>query len=348
MRVEKKGAGDAVITVESFDDLWRLSLLVKPGYLVAGRTSRQLKLRDEGGEVRGKRRLSLKLAVRVEKVEFQPFTESMRFLGRVEGVEEGMEWAVQRGEHHALSVGVGDQVEIRKDGEFDALEEKLLREGGKGVAQGPLALLVSLDMSSASLAVLWSYGVERLLSISSQREEEDAHLDEFFSDVESAMAAELQKRDIRDIIISGPGVVLAEFKKHIDRKGRFSGKKLNFKYITSSYGGDEGLELLLSSPDLKEYAQSIRLLRERELIQGIFEGLSSGHGVAVGLEEVEKSAEEGRVKVVLISSRLLYDPPAGLMEIIQKVKESGGDVELLSEEGGRELVGLGGIAALLW
>jgi len=185
MRVEKKGAGDAVITVESFDDLWRLSLLVKPGYLVAGRTSRQLKLRDEGGEVRGKRRLSLKLAVRVEKVEFQPFTESMRFLGRVEGVEEGMEWAVQRGEHHALSVGVGDQVEIRKDGEFDALEEKLLREGGKGVAQGPLALLVSLDMSSASLAVLWSYGVERLLSISSQREEEDAHLDEFFSDVES-------------------------------------------------------------------------------------------------------------------------------------------------------------------
>jgi len=96
------------------------------------------------------------------------------------------------------------------------------------------------------------------------------------------MAAELQKRDIRDIIISGPGVVLAEFKKHIDRKGRFSGKKLNFKYITSSYGGDEGLELLLSSPDLKEYAQSIRLLRERELIQGIFERLSSGHGVAVG------------------------------------------------------------------
>jgi len=63
---------------------------------------------------------------------------------------------------------------------------------------------------------------------------------------------------------------------------------------------------------------------------------------------VEKSAEEGRVKVVLISSRLLYDPPAGLMEIIQKVKERGGDVELLSEEGGRELVGLGGIAALLW
>jgi len=36
------------------------------------------------------------------------------------------------------------------------------------------------------------------------------------------------------------------------------------------------------------------------------------------------------------------------MEIIQKVKERGGDVELLSEEGGRELVGLGGIAALLW
>jgi len=344
LKVEERGEGDVSVKVESFDDLWKLSFFVKPAYVLIGRTSRQLKLRDEGGDVRGKRRLSMTMAIEVEKVEFQPFTESMRFLGKVVAVEEGMEWVVQRGEHHAISVGVGDEVEVKKQGRFDAIERKLLEKE----SSGPLALVVSLDMSDASLAVLWGYGVERLLSIRSKREEEDAHLDEFFSEVEEALGKEILRREVKDVLISGPSVVLSEFKKHLERKGRFSGKKLNINFAPSSYGGDEGLELLLDNPDLRKYADSIRLLKEKKMVQEVFERLSLGEGVAVGVDEVEKASQEGRVKTLLIVASLLYEPPEDLMEIVDGVKKSGGQIELISEEGGRELKGLGGLAAILW
>ncbi|MGC8635939.1 MAG: hypothetical protein ACP5T5_02775 [Thermoprotei archaeon] len=342
MKSEEKGEGDVVIRVESFDDLWKLSFVVKPGYVLVGKTTRQLKLRDEGGDVRDKRRVSLSLAIEVERVEFQPFTDSMRFLGRIVGIERGMEWVAQKGEHQSISVGVGDEVEIRKDGPFDPLERKLMSANESTEAN---ALILSIDMSSAALAALWTYGLEKITELRAKREEEDAHLDEFFSEVGSILLSELQKRKLNEVIVTGPSVVLDEFKRSVESRGPF--KSVRFNHLVSSYGGEEGLELLRDNPEFGAYSSKLRVAKERELIKEVFDRLSQGKGVAVGVEAVAESAKQGMVEVLLLSTKLLKDPPEKLMDIVEDVERDGGTVEIISEEGGAELQGLGGIAAIL-
>ena len=342
LKVQERGEGDAVIRVENFDDLWRLSLLVKQGYVLMGRTSRQLKLRSEDGDVRDKRRVSLDLAIQVERVEFQPFTESMRFLGKIVGVEKGMEWVAQKGEHQSISVGIGDEVEIRKQGAFDPIERKLMKERGTSSAN---ALVLSLDMNSAAIAVLWTYGLEKVTALRAKREEENAHLEEFLSEIRSILISELQKRKIGYVVVTGPSVVLDEFKRSVENYGPL--KSVSFYHLVSSYGGEEGLELLKDNPDFREYSSKLRLARERELIKEVFDRLSQGKGVAVGMEAVAESAEQGRVEVVLLSAKLLKNPPEALMQAIDEVERTGGALEIVSDEGGAELQGLGGIAAIL-
>ncbi|WP_449463597.1 hypothetical protein PQ610_03510 [Tardisphaera miroshnichenkoae] len=340
--MEERGEGDAVIKVESFDDLWRLSLVVKPGYVLVGRTTRQLKLRDEGGDVRDKRRISLSLAIEVERVEFQPFTDSMRFLGKIVGVEKGMEWAAQRGEHQSISVGVGDELEIRKDGAFDPVERKLMSGRASSEAN---ALVLSIDMSSAALAVLWTYGLEKITELRAKREEEDAHLEEFFSEVGSVLLSELQKRKLNEVIVTGPSVVLDEFKRSVEVRGPF--KSVRFNHLVSSYGGEEGLELLRDNPEFSTYSSKLRVAKERELIKEVFDRLSQGKGVVVGVEAVAESSKQGMVEVLLLSAKLLKNPPENLMQVVEDVERNGGTVEIISEEGGTELQGLGGAAAIL-
>jgi len=347
LKIEPLSEERVRLVVEDFDDLWRLSFFVKPGDLITARTDRQVKLRDEGGDVRGRKRILLGMTVRVEKVEFQPFGRFMRFLGRIERVEEGMEWAAQRGDHHAISVGVGDAVEVQKSSPLDELQLRLLRAKRSAQGAGKLAMILSIDMNSAALGELWSYGLEKIATVSSKREEDDAKLQDFFREVERLLSFELSKRNSELLFLIGPEIVLDEFRKHAERSGIFSGKKIEVKEVHSSYGGEEGLALFLTDEVLQHEAVDLRLAYERRLIGELFRRLSEGKGFAAGMQETATAAQEGRVEVLLISSSMLENPPSDLVELVGSVQEKGGQVELLSEEGGRELKALGGVVALL-
>ena len=72
------------VYIESEEDLWTLKILLRPGDLVEGLTTRDVAGRL-GGE---KERRPMIVKLRVENVEFQPFTGKLRIFGVVvEGPE---------------------------------------------------------------------------------------------------------------------------------------------------------------------------------------------------------------------------------------------------------------------
>lgn len=97
MRIEEAvyEKGYIRLSIESEDDLWVLSMFLEEDDIVSMRT-----LRDVSIEGSGKKRLPMTLAIRVKRVEFQPFSGRLRVGGViVEGPEEyGL-----RGSHHTFS-----------------------------------------------------------------------------------------------------------------------------------------------------------------------------------------------------------------------------------------------------
>jgi protein pelota len=95
-------------------------------------------------------------------------------------------------------------------------------------------------------------------------------------------------------------------------------------------------------------------VRDTRLIDDLLGRLASKPGlVAYGREEVEKALERGAVESLLISERLFKETNAEqrmlLEKMCQKAEGYGGQVFFIGgeHEKGRQLVGLGGIAALL-
>jgi len=65
--------GYVKVRVEYDDDLWVLSMVIAPG--ASALTTRDVRLGQK------KRRVPMKLAIRVKKLEFQPFTDRLRIHG---------------------------------------------------------------------------------------------------------------------------------------------------------------------------------------------------------------------------------------------------------------------------
>src|SRR5207245_2553667 len=148
--------GEIKLRVENADDLWHLHNLVLPGDLVRASTYRREevktdKVRPERGE-----KVRVTLMIRVEGVEFQPFSDRLRLTGViVEGPQD-------LGRHHTLNVAVDDVLSVIKTWrphELRRIDEAV------AAAQKPLVAFLSLDDEEALVAQLRQYGVHELATI---------------------------------------------------------------------------------------------------------------------------------------------------------------------------------------
>jgi len=126
---------------------------------------------------------------------------------------------------------------------------------------------------------------------------EDA-LNEFFSKVaELASKVFLQEKNLKGVIIGGPGPLKEQFYKGNYLHYEIQNKVLGVK--DTSYTDEAGLEELVHrSEDLmKESA----LVKEREILKQFFTELQKDEKITYGLKETEKALEMGAVDTLLIS-----------------------------------------------
>ena len=107
-----------------------------------------------------------------------------------------------------------------------------------------------------------------------------------------------EQKDLKGVIIGGPGPLKDKFKEGEYLDYQLRDKILGF--VDTSYTGIQGLEELIQRGE--SLIQEASAVRERKIMETFLEHLKKDDGLSVyGLEEVKHALEYGAVKTLLIS-----------------------------------------------
>ncbi|MEI6797327.1 MAG: mRNA surveillance protein pelota [Methanomassiliicoccales archaeon] len=330
--------GEIKVHIDVPDDLWHLYNLILPGDLIIASTYRREeakadKIRNERGE---KKRVTL--GIRVEKLEFHEFENRLRILGII---EEGPQ---DVGAHHTINMEVGEQLSIIKT-HWRPSDLERARHAVEDSLR-PSVVLVAIEQDEATVAVLRQYGIKLVACIAGPtggkmyEHKEDG---DFYGDVIDKVK-QIGEVGV-PVVILGPGFA----KEHLLEQGRLREPELfkkAFSYHTGQ-AGMTGIHELMKRGLGGEVLKDSRVAEEVNLVEKVLEEISKDGPVTYGPAHVSKPPQSGAVEMLLVSERLVREKD--IEDIMKDVDSGRGRITVVSEhhEGGRMLLSLGGMAALL-
>jgi len=334
------------LQVFSLDDLWALYNVIVPGDCVYARTTREVKAEGVGRP--SSRRVPVFMGLRVERVQFDRGISKLRLLGTV---IEAPEEVHAKGSHHTISVGIEDQMTIVKDRWAKHHLDRLERSKA---THAPL-IIVALDSEECCVALVRSFGVEMRAELrpampgKMDAEAREGAVKRYFADV----AKSLQTSGRWPILIVGPGFVKENLAKYLRSSSpEVAGRIASVASVSN--GGVAGVYEAIRSGIVSRAMRDSRAAEEVSLVEGVLKRLGAGTGdVAYGIAEVEEDTLAGAVDKLLICDGLLRESPEDLRKRVEEImragESKGGKLTIVSSEheGGRQLMSLGGIAAIL-
>ncbi len=327
----------------SEEDLWTLALIIRKGDRV-----RTVVLRDVSGkDAKTKERRPIEVLLRVDSVEFQPFTGSLRVFGVI---EEGPDRFGVKGRHQSAYLGLGHPVIIERDEGFDEQVLRRLRESGP---RGR-AIIAAVDYDEYALAVMTSLGLRYVESRSIfLGPKDDPGREERLRSLVDEIASEIVKQaselGASVAVIVGPGTI----KEDVAAKVRSMAPSLKALLDSASSGGEAGVEEALRRDSVIEALRDLASARAQELMGELMRRVSQGDArVAYTPREVLKAARLGAVEALIVVDSLLYaDSEEGAMarEAVEEAERKRGEVVIITEASPSALTlwSLGGVAALL-
>jgi protein pelota len=344
-----KKRGSVEVEVEDSDDLWHLYNLIDRGDTVCGNTLREVKVYRGGEDERGGRR-RVYLCIKVDDLGFQTFTERLRIKGQILTGPDDMNI---QGLYHSFSVGTRDRISIVKEHWLSFHKERLERALSK---ERPKAVIVTIDEQNASVFMLRDYVMQELLTIESNipgkyvdSGDRSAIKTKFISSVGEEIGRVLE-REKSDVIVAGPGFTKGDLARYLKDKL----KGVNIIEETTSSTGSPGVREVMNRGALSKIMKNSTIMRDSHLVDELLSRLASKPSlVAYGKDEVALAVERGAVDSILVSERLFKEiTPEQRKEvesICKKVEGYGGKVFFIGgeHEKGRQLIGLGSVAAFL-
>jgi len=330
------------LQLETSEDLYFASLLIDEGDVVTAWTFRQLKVQREIGAERGDR-VRVKLSVRVKKVEFQRFSDTLRVLGII---IDAPEWLEAKGSHHTIGLRPGDEVEVLKSSLLKH-HERILQ---LAVQRVRVAGILSADVDEVAVALLRPQGLEVVAVISLPRPRKEGSLKEQlrenFKDLIPQLAEEVKRRNADLLLFVAPRLVRDAVKEFLERSS------LPVRIVEASEGGLAGLYELMRRDDLKELLRERALLAPKLALEELIKRLDKDpERVAVGAEEVSRALSARAVEILLVLDEvLLGSEREKTLEILKNASNTARDIIVvpLELEGAELLRGSGGVAALLY
>ena len=190
-------------------------------------------------------------------------------------------------------------------------------------------------------------------------------LEKFFQTTIDTLLRQLDLSESKPILLASPGFVAQAFQKFIlafaIRTGNkpLLAQKSNFVIAHSSSGYLHSLDEVLQTPEVLSRLKDTKYARESRLMKDFMDLLYKDDGkAAYGPREVEQAVDKGAVGrgggTLLISDSLFRAQDIATrrrwVSLVDRVRETeGGEVRVLSSthESGKQLEGLGGIAAIL-
>ncbi len=341
MRVIKRklkgDEGEISLVPENLDDLWHLKYIIETGDLVFSHTKRTMdgatdKIRPEKGEKK-----VVRLGVRVEKVEFHRFSNRLRIHGKIEvGIDEGS--------YHTLSIEPGKELTILKE-KWKSEQLKRIEDAIKASRRAEIVILI-LEEGEAEIGILREFGVEPFSSLrmgygkgmGSQRED-------FFR----AVYEHLAQLDSDYIILAGPGFAKDDFHSFLKEKHPDVARKTVIE--STSTGGRRGFVEVIRRGAVKRIGGEIRLSMEADVVEKILSEISKDGMAVYGLEDVMMANSYGAIEILAVVDEFLREQREiwDIDGLMLEVERNGGRVVVLSSEfePGKQIMGLGGIAAVL-
>lgn len=333
------------ILIEDEDDLWVLYNLLNTGDVVYGKTTREVKP-GEGGS---SRRVAMNLGLRVERLEFQEFSDRLRIRGIV--VDGPEEFGV-KGHYHTINVSPGDVLLVFKEKWSESELETIRRSSVKRKR----VMLVNIDYDEACIALLTEQGILQLgesygrLPGKMYSGNYEAMLNNYIEDVLKQILDYLSREKTDAIVVSGPGDVKNTLANAI------KAKKTNVPVYTdsTSIGGCSGLGELLRRDVVRKVVSELSIIRAREVFE-VFKRLviEQPDRVAYGVDEVYCASLMNAVDKLVVVSDLIKNSDeqvrSKVFEILEKCYASRSDVWMISGRSdiGVEIIGFGGVIAVL-
>lgn len=330
------------LQLETPEDLYFASLLIDEGDLVTAWTFRQLKVDRGAGTERGDR-VRVKLSVKVKKVEFQRFTDTLRVLGII---IEAPEWLEAKGSHHTIGLRPGDEVEIAKSSLLKHHERILQIASGQVRVKG----VVSVDLDEVAAALLRPQGLEVLAVIPLPRPRKEgslkAQVRENLESILPQLVAGLKSRHVDDLLLVAPRIVYDAIQE------LFKLFNVPVRFVEVSEGGLAGLHELMRRGDLRELLKESVLTASKLALEELVRRLGEDPDkVALGVEEVSRALLVRAVETLLVlDEALLSDSRAAILRLLESASETAREILVVppSLEGAELLKRGGGVAALLY
>jgi len=333
----------ATITLQHINDLFYLYLLIERDDEVLGWTFRQKKVSNAGQQIRGEKE-RVYLGIKVNKVYFHPFTDTLKIIGFISLKPEEMELG---GHYHSFNVKVGDTIKLKKE-DWDSVIVKSILKKIKEVY--PTTMIISVEYTNIAVALLTSVGLKTLFS----KNEEHSGKRHYF-DREKLISNFLEEvsREIKNLIsLYNPDVIILYGPGNIKDRlyNEMKSKTKTIFRITGSIGGVEGIyEALRNEAVLK----SLSTYSDYEDIFVLNKIQENPEKVAIGIDEIKRAAEYGAIDKLIISTEYLKSLEKDKLDEIKKIGEivvaKGGLISLVysNNEMSSSLSKLGNILALL-
>lgn len=342
MKITKqdKSIGLIRLTPENLEDLWHLERVLSSGDEVEGVSFRTFKASEAAAAEKKK----INVRIGIEKIEFARHANRLRLTGKI--ISGSPVEFVQVGSYHTLDVEPDYPVSIFKNWQAHHLER--LKQA-VAETKRPRLFIVAMDERKAVMASLRGYGVDydwELEMGGSKRDEAKKHAqsgNEFFGELISRLKLLPEGR----IIVAGPGFSRDNFAKFVRERE----PKLAARFIleTCTYAERTGVTELLKRGVVSRVAAEERVAQEMALMEEFRTKIAKNSDkVCYGLKAVKEAVQITAAERVLVLDELLRQRK-DIEEIASLADKNRIKVIIFSHEsdGGRELAGLGGLAAFL-
>jgi protein pelota len=334
---------EVVVKAETADDLWLLSQIVEEGDFVSGKTLRKVKLERADSEKSSASKKMVWLKIEVEKLEYE--TDQLRIAGKVsEGPED-----VPKGSYHSFEVEEGTIVTIEKK-EWLKYQLNRLREASEEKELN--ILVVVMDREEALFALMKKYGYTLLSRMKGEvrKKDSDEKGKEFYPGIIKQIEEYDKRYNLERVIIASPAFWAEDLMKVLSN----SDLKKKIVRAACSSADETAISEVLKRDEVKQVLQQQRFANELKLVEKLMAEISKKAKAVYGLSAVEQAAESGAIETLVVSGKLIekarkkgeFARIDNVMKIADKTKA---EIVIISSEhsGGKQLDGIGGIAALL-
>ena len=328
-----------ITRLDTIEDLWAMQRIIFPGDLVKSKSLRRFKPTEGSkGELK-----EVTIRIRVEKVEFDRASNTVRFIGViVEG--KPMEY-IRLNSHHTLNISTDDIIEVTKGEWHDYLIE-VVRNAVQATRRPRLGV-IAIDDEKALFAYILGFGIdfgnEAYSGLSKRLSNKDFQeaLKKYFESIEGMIT----NMNVDTIIIAGPGFTKDDFKKYIEDTGFAKKVKKKLIYFNISNVERSGVYELIKSEGIAKILHGEAIRREFMLMEEFLKGLASASS-KYGAENVGKEVHDYGTKTIMVNDSVLS--AAAVQKVLAEAEKNKIEVAVFNsdDEVGRQLHSFKDIACI--